>query len=151
MLFLDCVSIQWKAPPPTQNISEVAVGDPVEHLSRTSLLEETINGTLSWHFSLSSDLTFVTFSLKFNDTLIGKILPSGQVELLHRFRNKYAIAWFPFQRIALIIFYVTTEMNGIFSCTVVAQTPTGFVTFTSKNKVEVVGKLYISLINLPYK
>ncbi|XP_068685579.1 fibroblast growth factor receptor 4-like isoform X1 [Montipora foliosa] len=134
----DCASIQWKAPPPTQNISEAAVGDPEEHLSRTSLLEGTINGTLSWHFSLSSDLTFVTFSLKFNDTLIGKILPSGQFEVLQRFRNKYAIDWFPFQRITLIIFYVTTEMNGIFSCAVVAQTPTGFVTFTSKNKVEVV-------------
>ena len=147
ILFLDCVSIEWKAPPPTQNISETALGGPEEHLSRTSLLEGTINGTLSWQFSLSSDLTFFIIRLKFDGTLFGRILRTGKAQVLDNFRDKYAINWRPFQRTTLIIFYVTTEMDGIFSCEVFARTPGGFVTFTSKNKVEVVGKLYISLIN----
>ncbi|XP_068685602.1 tyrosine kinase receptor Cad96Ca-like [Montipora foliosa] len=142
----DCVSIEWKAPPPTQNISEAALGGPEEHLSRASLLEGTINGTLSWQFSLSSDLTFFIIGLKFNGTLFGRILRTGEAQVLDNFRDKYAINWRPFQRTTLIIFYVTTEMDGIFSCEVLARTPGGFVTFTSKNKVEVVAEKCSSTI-----
>ncbi|XP_068734072.1 uncharacterized protein [Montipora capricornis] len=130
----DCASIEWKVPPPTQTISKPAVGDAEEHLSRTSLLEGTINASLSWQFTLSSDLTFHGLALKFNDTPI-----AGEFQIEDNFRDKYAINWIPSERITLIIFHVTTEVNGIFACEVGAQSPQGgLVTFKSKNQVDVI-------------
>ena len=135
-LVLDCASIEWKEPPPTQTISTPAVGDPEEHPSSTSLLEGTINASLTWQFTLSSDLTFLALGLTFNDTSIG-----GQLQISDNFRDKYAINWIPSERITLMIFNVTTEVNGIFGCEVFAQIKQGgFATFRSNNQVNVIGK-----------
>ena len=123
-------------PPPTQTISKPAVGDAEEHLSRTSLLEGTINASLSWQFTLSSDLTFHGLALKFNDTPI-----AGEFQISDNFRDKYAINWIPSERFTLIIFHVTTEVNGIFACEVVTRIKQGgFVIFKSKNQADVIGK-----------
>ncbi|XP_068733307.1 fibroblast growth factor receptor 3-like [Montipora capricornis] len=130
----DCASIEWKEPLPTQTITYPAVGDPEEHLSSTSLLKGTINASLSWHFTLSSDLTFLALGLTFNDTSIG-----GQSQISDNFRDKYAINWIPSERITLIIFDVTTEVNGIFGCEVFTLIKQGgIVTFKSKNQVDVI-------------
>ncbi|XP_015777403.1 PREDICTED: fibroblast growth factor receptor 4-like isoform X16 [Acropora digitifera] len=91
----------------------------VVHRNHTSLIEGFINASLSWNFSLSSDLTLVSVNIRLGT--VGIAVVNGQKqEVLENFRDKYAINWISNQRMTLVIFKVTTEHNATFACDVFA-------------------------------
>ncbi|XP_068686471.1 uncharacterized protein [Montipora foliosa] len=133
----DGSSITWYEPPPIQNLLDT-LSDPVGHLANsTQLLEGSINASLSWNFSLSSDLSFSSLTVSLGGTVIAGVALSGP-GVQAGFKDKFDIRWIPFQRVTLIIFNVTTEVNGTFSCTVAAAKGFGTVNFGSNIQVHVV-------------
>ncbi|XP_068686476.1 fibroblast growth factor receptor 4-like isoform X4 [Montipora foliosa] len=135
--FSDGSSITWYEPPPIQNLLDT-LSDPVGHLANsTQLLEGSINASLSWNFSLSSDLSFSSLTVSLGGTVIAGVALSGP-GVQAGFKDKFDIRWIPFQRVTLIIFNVTTEVNGTFSCTVAAAKGFGTVNFGSNIQVHVV-------------
>ncbi|XP_068733594.1 immunoglobulin superfamily member 10-like [Montipora capricornis] len=133
--FSDGSSITWYEPPPIQTVSDT---DVVDHLGNsTQLLEGSINASLSWNFSLSSDLSFSALTVSLGGTIIAGVVSSGPA-VQAGFGNKFDIRWIPFQRVTLIIFNVTTEVNGTFSCTITATKGFGVVNFGSNIQVHVV-------------
>lgn len=111
------------------------------HRNLTRLIEGTINASLSWDFSLSSDLTFDSVSLGLGAVGIA-VVDGPTIEVLEGFKDKYAINWIPNQRITLVIFRVTTEHNNTFVCEIIAKRGTKR-TWTSNVQVDVVGKIHI--------
>ena len=136
------ISITWKEPLPIQAISD----DNQIHSSYTQLLEGTINATLSWLFSLSSDLTFSGVNLRFNGEIIGAVEQSGDVVVASGFEDKFDLRWIPYERVILFVFNVTTEVNGTFGCDVLAK-KVGTLTFKSTTQVDVVGKPNVAFNN----
>ena len=112
----------------------------MEHTNHTTLIEGT-NASLTWRFSLSSDLTFDSFTIRFNGDAIAGVRSSGQ-GLLSGFEDKYGISWIPSQRITLYIFHVTTAQNGTFVCEVTATKGLATPSWESNIHVDLLGKLY---------
>ena len=110
------------------------------HRNHTSLIEGSINASLSWNFSLSSDLTLVSVNIRLGT--VGIAVVNGQKqEVLENFRDKYAINWISNQRMTLVIFKVTTEHNATFACDVFAiKSLTS--SWRSHVQVDVVGRVH---------
>lgn len=140
----------WNEPPPKQTIQAGLLG-PLVHLSRRELHEGTINANLSWQFTLTA-LNFTFLHLRFNRIFFGNIWPLGfsQLKLKHRF----GFDWNHSQSIVrLIIFNVTSEESGTYSCKVGAQGSLPYQ-FESNIQVDVVnvqvddvGKLKVKSIH----
>ena len=121
-----------------------AVADPVGHFSSKQLHEGTNNANLSWQFDLK-DLKFTSLIIFFGTTSIAGVDSSGSGPQ-PGFENQFDIDWISNQNfVRLIIFKVTFEQNGTFSCRVTAG-GTGFGSsyqFKSTVQVDVVGKLKV--------
>ena len=130
-------SITWYEPLPLETI----VDENVYHTNSTQFLEGSNHSTLSWNFSLTSDLSFGSLKLKLNGVSIAGALWSGQHGVLDGFKKRFDISWIPIQRVTLVIFNVTTNEDGIYACEV--STTEGLVSKVWKSKIEVdvVGKL----------
>ena len=140
----------WNEPPPKQTIQAV-LWNPLGHLSSREFYEGTINANLSWQFTLTA-LSFTGLHLRFNGIFFGNIGPLTflQSKLKHRF----GLDWHHNQGIIrLIIFNVTSEENGTYSCKVFAQ---GSVAYEFESNVQVnvvnvqvddVGKLKVKSIH----
>jgi len=136
--FSDGGSITWYEPLPVETI----VDENVYHTNSTQFLEGSNHSTLSWNFSLTSDLSFSSLNLKLNGVSIAGALSSGQHGVLDGFTERFDISWIPIQRVTLVIFNVTTNEDGTYACEV--STAEGFVVkvWKSKIQVNVVGKLF---------
>ena len=137
----------WNEPPPTQ-IVEAAL-KTVDHFSSKQLHEGTNNANLSWQFDLS-DLKFTSLAILFGTTIIAGVGSSGPGPQ-PGFENQYGIDWISNQNfVRLIIFRVTFEQNGRFTCLVTAGQTTGFVSFRFESivQVDVVGKLKVKIYKL---
>ena len=138
--FSDGGSLTWNEPPPTQIVK--AVPYTVDHNSTRQLHEGTKNATLSWQFDLT-EIKFASLAIWFNGTSIAGVQSSGSGPE-PGFENQFGIDWIPNQTfVRLIIFNVTTEEKGTFTCRVLAlRKMAGFASFEFKSKVQVdvVGK-----------
>ena len=137
IFFSDGGSLTWNEPLPIQNIPDNAI---VEHTNHTTLPQGTY-ASLTWRFSLSSDLTFDSLTIRFDKEAIAGIWSSGQ-GVVPSFEDKYGITWIPSQRITLGIFHVTTAQNGTFVCEVTAAKGHAIATWKSIIEVDVLGKHY---------
>jgi len=127
-------SLTWNEPPPTQNVQ--AVADPVDHFSSRQLHKGKINATLSWQFDLT-ELTFDGLNILFDGTVIAGV-KSQRSGTQPGFENRFGIDWSSSQRfVKLIIFNVTIEENGTFTCRVATDAVTGFGSFTFESIVQV--------------
>ena len=137
----------WNEPPPTQ-IVEAAL-NTVDHFSSKQLHEGTNNANLSWQFDLS-DLKFTSLAIFFGTTGIAGVDSSASGPQTG-FENQFDIDWISNQNfVRLIIFKVTFEQNGTFTCRVTAG-GTGFGSsyqFESIVQVDVVGKLKVKIYQL---
>ena len=132
----------WNQPPPTQ-IVQGAV-DPVRHFSKGQLVEGTINATLSWHFGLT-ELIFKSLLIFFEGNSVARVSSSVN-GTPPSYANRFGLDWIPNQNLVkLLIFNVTTEDNGTFSCRVKADSLDRFdeFQFISNVQVDVVGKLKV--------
>lgn len=111
----------------------------VEHQNRTRLIEGTINASLIWHFTLSSELTFTSLTL----SLDGVPFASEDV-VLTKFRDKFAVNFIQSSEISitLVISEVTAAHNGVFSCEVFAREQAQ-ITWKSNVQVVVIGKIFL--------
>ncbi|KAK2549873.1 Basement membrane-specific heparan sulfate proteoglycan core protein, partial [Acropora cervicornis] len=127
--------LTWNEPLPVLTVQESDSHQEV-HRNYTRLIEDTINASLSWHFSLSSGLTLIGVNLKLKTVTIA-FVSNQKPEVSAFYKDKYAINGIPNQRITLVIFNVTTEQNATFACEVVAS-GNGVSTWRSEVQVEVV-------------
>ena len=137
----------WKEPPPTQTIQ--AVANPVDHFSSRQLHEGNINATLSWQFVLTK-LNFRSLVISFNGTTIAGV-KSSRSGPQPGFENQFGIDWIRSQTfVKLVVFNVTVEESGRFTCRVNADAVKGFVSFRfeSNVQVDVVGKLQVKFRNI---
>ncbi|XP_068685624.1 neuronal growth regulator 1-like isoform X1 [Montipora foliosa] len=123
-------SITWYEPLPIQTIQDAS---RLDHSSYTKLLKRANNASLSWNFSLSSDLIFDSLTFSFEGVAIAGVRSSGR-GVLPRFQDKYKISSISFQRFTLVILNVTIKDNGTFSCEVYAAK--GVATFRWKSNVQ---------------
>ncbi|XP_067030309.1 uncharacterized protein [Acropora muricata] len=130
----DGESLRWNEPSPTQNVQ--AVADPVDHFSSRRLHKGKINATLSWQFDLT-ELTFDELNVLFDGTVIAGV--KSQISGTQPgFENRFGIDWSSSQQfVKLIIFNVTMEENGTFTCRVATDAVTGFASFTFESIVQV--------------
>lgn len=127
-------SLTWNEPPPNQTI-QADLLNPLDHLSSGKLHAGTMNANLSWQFTLTA-LSFTGLHLSFNGIFFGNVEPLTflQSKLKHRF----GLDWNHNQGIIrLIIFNVTSEESGTYSCKVLAQGSYPYE-FESKVQVDVV-------------
>ena len=137
----------WNEPPPTKIVQ--ALFNPVDHFSNRQLREGNINVTLSWQFDLT-ELSFHSLVILFDGTTIAGVKSSG-FGSQPGFEKQFGIDWSANQNfVKLIIFNVTTEENGIFTCRVAAHPMTGFGSFQFKSnvQVDVVGKCKVKFRNI---
>ena len=139
LLFLtDGNQLTWNEPLPILTVQK-SDASWVFHRNCTRLVEDTINASLSWNFSLSSGLTFTGVNLILKTDTIA-FVNNQKPEVSKGFKDKYAINWIPNQRITLVIFKVTSEHNATFVCEVIT-TGNGVSIWKSEVQVDVVGRM----------
>ena len=143
--FSDGGSLNWNEPPPTLTVQ--TGGILVDHLSGRQLHEGTSNASLSWQFNFT-ELNFRFLTLLFDKITVAVAYPLGQV-FQPGFISQFGIEWIPKQTfVRLIIFNVTSEENGAFTCQVVAETNDSLgLRFKSNVQVDIVGKLKVKSKN----
>jgi len=107
-------TITWYEPPPVETTAD----NTLIRTNNTQFLQGSTNVTLSWNFSLASDLNpLLVVEVKLNTDLVVQILPvSGQVTLQEGFKNRFSARWINSQRVALVIFNANVDDNGTFAC-----------------------------------
>ena len=140
--FSDGRSLTWNEPPPTQIVQAGPV--TANHFSSRQLHEGTINANLSWQFNLTA-LSFTSLAIYFSGTEVAGA-DSSEQRVESGFKNQFGFDWIPNQNLVrLIIFNVTIEENGTFTCQVTSKAGFGFFTFLSIVQVDVVGKLKVKI------
>ena len=141
----------WNEPPPTQSVQ--AVANPVNHFSSRQLREGNINATLRWQFDLT-ELNFRSLVILFDGTTVAGVIKSSGFGPQPGFENQFGIDWSLSQTfVELVIFNVTVEEDGRFTCQVYADAVEGYVyfRFESNVQVNVVGKLQVIFSNIEMK
>ncbi|XP_029186734.2 uncharacterized protein LOC114954356 [Acropora millepora] len=111
-------SLTWNEPPPKQTVQANLFRPPVR-LSSRELHEATINASLIWQFTLTA-LSFTGLHLSFNGIFFGNIGPLAV--LRSKLKHRFGLDWNHNQSIIrLIIFNVTSEETGTYSCKVLAK------------------------------
>ena len=134
--------LTWNEPLPILTVQR-SDASQVIHRNRTRLIEDTIDASLSWNFSLSASLTFTGVNLKLKTDTIAFVDNQNQ-GISAGFTDKYAINWIPNQRITLVILKVTSEHNATFACEVLAS-GNGISTWRSEVQVDVVGRVHCTI------
>lgn len=143
MLFYssDGTNVTWFEPPPVEVISDHNL---VHYASNTTKLPlATTNVLLSWNFSLSSNLLFISLNLKLNGENIGVVPPAGggQPGINSQFDQRFSLNWIPNEKVTLTIFNVTADDNGTFACELnLFDSASGSKIWESIIPVQVLGK-----------
>ena len=114
--FSDGTSVTWFEPLPVEVISDHNL---VHYASNTTELPlQSTNIPLSWNFSLSSGLLFISLTLTLNGENIGVVPPTGggEPEIISPFDQRFSLNWIPNEKVTLTIFNVTIDDNGTFAC-----------------------------------
>ena len=113
--FSDGTSVTWFDPPPVEVISDHNLVHYASNITKLPL--GSTNIPLSWNFSLSSDLLFLSLNLKRNEN-IGVVPPAGggQPQINSPFDQRFNLNWIPNEKVTLTIFNVTIDDNGTFGC-----------------------------------
>ncbi|XP_044180357.1 fibroblast growth factor receptor 2-like [Acropora millepora] len=131
----DSRGLTWNEPPPTQSVQ--AVANPVNHFSSRQLREGNINATLRWQFDLT-ELNFRSLVILFDGTTVAGVIKSSGFGPQPGFENQFGIDWSLSQTfVELVIFNVTVEENGRFTCQVYADAVEGYVYFRFESNVQV--------------
>ncbi|XP_067018977.1 uncharacterized protein [Acropora muricata] len=111
-------SLTWNEPPPKQTV-QANLFTPSVRLSSRELHQATINASLIWQFTLTA-LSFTGLHLRFNGIFVGNIGPLAV--LRSKLKHRFGLDWNHNQSIIrLIIFNVTSEETGTYSCKVLAK------------------------------
>ena len=99
-----------------------------------------VDGSLSWNFTLTGE-QFAAAKLKWKGTTVANIqLAFGIVGVSAVFGDRFNLAWINSQRATQVIFNVTSECDGEFSCETSSIVGGNFKKWKRKIQVEVVGK-----------
>ena len=105
----------------------------------TQLLRD-VDGFLSWNFTLTGE-RFTTATLIWKTVDVVSIQPAyGIVSVIPGFEDRFNVTWSNSQRATLVIFNVTTEYEGDFSCKTSSLDGVRPKAWTRKIPVAVVGK-----------
>ena len=133
----DCGSITWFEPPPVVTEADSTV---LSVADSTQLLRG-VDGSLSWNFTLTGE-QFASAALKWKSTTVANIRPAFSIVAVEPgFEDRFNISWSNSQRATLVIFNVTTEYEGDFSCETSSVVGGSLKVWTRKTQVAVVGKL----------
>ncbi|XP_020617952.1 vascular cell adhesion protein 1-like, partial [Orbicella faveolata] len=109
----DAGSVTWYEPPPIETTSDHSIELTAD--SR-QLLEGSTHVQLSWNFSLTPDLSPSSVILRLNSVQVAVVvLLSGVAGITSGFERRFNFTWIS-QRATLIIFNVTEEDDGEFTC-----------------------------------
>ena len=114
----------------------------MKHNSSRQLFVGTTNATLRWHFTLA-DLKFTSLVIYFEGNSVARV-SSEVTGTPPNYAHRFGLDWDPNQNLLkLLIFNVTAEENGTFSCRVTAESLDKFseFQFASNVQVDVVGKI----------
>ena len=133
----DCGTITWYEPPPVVTETD----NSVPSVADSKQLLSGVDGLLSWNFTLTG-AQFASAVLKWKTTTVANIRPSlGLIAVVPGFEDRFNLTWSNSQRETLVIFNVTTEYEGDFSCEASSLVGGNLKVWTRKIQVAVVGKL----------
>ena len=132
---LDGDSVTWYEPPPVQTSSDPAVF----HTANQQLREGSTNAALNWNFSLTQDLNLIVVTIKFNEVPIATLVPSGPAAPASGYEGRFNVSWIS-QSATLVIFNVTDDDTGLFSCELNTFQGATNKVWKRKIQVKVVGK-----------
>ncbi|XP_020615552.1 neural cell adhesion molecule 2-like [Orbicella faveolata] len=127
-------NVTWYEPPPVETAS-----DPGIELTAHSrqFLQGSTHVQLSWNFSLTPDLSLSSVILRLNSVQVAAVvLLSGIAGLSSGFEGRFNFTWIS-QRATLIIFNVTEEDDGEFTCDLTTFQGVDQKLWKRKMKVEV--------------
>lgn len=133
---LDGGSVTWYEPPPVQTSSDPAVF----HTANQQLREGSTKAALNWNFSLTQDLILIVVTIKLNEVTIANLVPSGPAAPASGYEERFNVSWISHSA-TLIIFNVTDDDNGLFSCELNAFQGATNKVWKRKIQVKVLGKL----------
>ena len=132
----DCGSITWYEPPPVVTETD----HTVISVADSKQLLRGVDGLLSWNFTLTGE-QFTSAVLTWKTVDVVSILPAfGVVSVVGGFEDRFNVTWSNSQRATLVIFNVTTEYEGDFSCTANSLDGGRLKAWVRKVQVAVVGK-----------
>ena len=133
----DCGSITWYEPPPVVTETD----NTAPSVADSTQLLRGVNASLSWNFTLTGE-RFASAALKWKDTTVASIRPSlGIIAVTPGFEDRFNLTWSNSLRATLVIFNVTAEYEGDFSCETSSVVGVTLKLWTRKIQVAVVGKL----------
>ena len=142
IIISDGGSVTWYEPLPVETTSD----DNIELTADSrQLLKGSTHVQLSWDFTLTPDLNLNTVILSLNSVKVAAVLVSSATAGVQSgFEGRFNFTWIS-QRATLIIFNVTEDDDGEFSCEL--STFQGLVNkvWKRKMKVEVIGMFYFML------
>ena len=132
----ECGSITWYEPPPVVTEKD----NTVISVADSKQLLRGVDGFLSWNFTLTGE-QFTSAVLSWKTVDVVSIQPAfGVVSVLLGFKDRFNVTWSDSQRATLVIFNVTTEYEGDFSCTANSLDGGRPKVWVRKIQVAVVGK-----------
>ena len=128
-------SITWYEPPPVVNETDSTV---ISEADGTQLLRG-VDGLLSWNFSLTEQFTIVYLTWK-TVNVVTIDTAFGVASVIQGFNDRFNLTWSNSQRATLVIFNVSTEYEGDFSCKVFSFDGRLTRSWIRKIQVAVIGK-----------
>ena len=110
----DGSSITWFEPPPFEIVTDPATVSEVNK----SLIKGSLNEEVSCNFTLTSDLSLITVSMKLQSSSIATYVQSQHaLSVQPGFESRFNATWVP-NRLTLILFDVTSADEGEYRCEV---------------------------------
>ena len=133
----DCGNITWFEPPPVVTETD----NSVPSVADSKQLLRGVDGSLSWNFTLTGE-RFASAELRFESTTVANIQPAFDIIAVSPgFEDRFNLTWINSQRATLVIFNVTSEHEGEFSCETSSIVGGNLKKWTRRIEVAVVGKL----------
>lgn len=110
----DGSSITWFEPPPFQTVTDPATISK----ANKSLIKGSFDEEVSCNFTLTSDLSLITVSMKLQSSSIATYVQSKHALSVHPgFKSRFNATWVP-NRLTLFLFNVTPADKGEYRCEV---------------------------------
>ena len=134
----DGSSITWFEPPPFQTVTDPATISK----ANKSLIIGSLNEEVSCNFTLTSDLSLITVSMKLQGSSIAAYVQSQHaLSVQPGFDGRFNATWVP-NRLTLILFNVTFADEGEYRCEVLTLGSSGSLqTWARIIQVSLLGKL----------
>ena len=123
----------------------------MDHTANKVQALEGLPKVLSWNFSFTSDLSFNSLTISLGIPGVAGVRSSGQAGVESSFTDRFNFSWIPSQKFTLIIFNVTADDNGTFTCVLTLAKGFSANSWESRIQVNVVGKVYILSFSVLFK